>query len=592
VNLVDTAHPSQRPAEQTRQPPATPKRRFSAAIQNAANGHDRKNRKPGPEAAFWSAALQRRFGFQGGGGPEPARLPADSSPLQRPPWGATILLCGAACIALLILAAIALVRGVRVDDAQAVPSASGAHLRGDARSGGPTHRGAFHEMREMKALWQGFNRFLQTLHPVRLVALGYLSYVFGGWLLLALPFCHATVTVSALDALFTATSAVSTTGLVTVSTGNDYSIPGQVIILILIQLGGIGYMTFGSFVVLSRSAELTERRQQIGKAVFSMPEGFRIDKFIRSVIAFTCIIEAAGAYALFRCFRVADMDNPAWSAVFHSVSAFCTAGFGLYDDSFEGLRGNVPVNMILGALSYFGAIGFIVVVDAWRRLIGKTARLTLTSRIILVTTCWLSVGATILFFVAEPTIQTLPSDERLTAAMFQVMTSITTVGFNTIPIGGLSQASLFLIILLMVIGASPAGTGGGLKTTTFSAVFGVIRSALLGRRKVTFWGREIPEDRIRVAIASLGFYVGALILGCYLLALTESLPFEGLLFESASALGTVGLSTGITALLTPIGKLILIGLMFIGRLGPLAFGVALFFPPGRPDAPGKEDLAV
>jgi trk system potassium uptake protein TrkH len=172
------------------------------------------------------------------------------------------------------------------------------------------------------------------------------------------------------------------------------------------------------------------------------------------------------------------------------------------------------------------------------------------------------------------------------------MTSITTVGFDTIPIGRLSQASLFLIVLLMIVGASPAGTGGGLKTTTFTALWGVIRSSILGRQKVTFWGREIPEERIRVAIASLGFYMGALILGCYLLALTESVPFEGLLFESASALGTVGLSTGITAQLTPIGKLILIGLMFIGRLGPLAFGIALFFPQGDPDEPGREDLAV
>jgi trk system potassium uptake protein TrkH len=172
------------------------------------------------------------------------------------------------------------------------------------------------------------------------------------------------------------------------------------------------------------------------------------------------------------------------------------------------------------------------------------------------------------------------------------MTSITTVGFNTIPIGKLSQASLFLIILLMVVGASPAGTGGGLKTTTFTALWGVIRSSLLGRDKVSFWGREVPEERIRVAIASLGFYAGALILGCYLLALTESTPFEGLLFESASALGTVGLSTGITAQLTPIGKLILIVLMFIGRLGPLAFGIALFLPPGKRDDPGKEDLAI
>lgn len=448
------------------------------------------------------------------------------------------------------------------------------------------------EGRDMKSMWFGFYRFMNSLHPVRLVAFGYLSYIIVGWILLAMPFCHTQAPVSGLDALFTSTSAVSTTGLVTVSTGNNFNFTGQIVILILIQLGGIGYMTLGSFVVLSRSAVLSERRQQISKAVFCLPEDFRIDKFIRSVITFTLITETAGAVALFFAFSHAGVASPAWSAVFHCVSAFCTAGFGLYDDSFERLRGNVSVNIILGILSYLGAIGFIVFVDGWRRLIGKTVRLTLTSRIILSTTFWLSLAAIVLFFVAEPSIQSLPPYERLTAAFFQVMAAITTVGFNSIPIGAISQASLFLLILLMVIGASPSGTGGGLKTTTFTALYGVIRSSILGREKVTFWNREIPGERIRVAIASLGLYGGALILGCYLLALTESLPFEGLLFEAASALGTVGLSTGITSQLTPIGKLILIGLMFIGRLGPLSFGIALFFPPGKADEAGKEDLAV
>jgi trk system potassium uptake protein TrkH len=178
------------------------------------------------------------------------------------------------------------------------------------------------------------------------------------------------------------------------------------------------------------------------------------------------------------------------------------------------------------------------------------------------------------------------------AAVFQVMTSITTVGFNTIPIGGLSPASLFLIILLMVIGASPSGTGGGLKTTTFTALLGVIKSVIAGRLEVVFWGRAIPIERIRVAMASLVFYVMSLITGCYLLALTQTAPFEGLLFEAASALGTVGLSTGITAALTSVGKIIIIALMYLGRLGPLAFGMALFLPsPGKPHK-GTEDLAV
>lgn len=446
----------------------------------------------------------------------------------------------------------------------------------------------------MKKNKMGFVKFLDSVHPVRMVALGYLSYVMIGWLLLSLPFSHNGSAITPLDALFTSTSAVSTTGLATANIAHDFSSFGQIIILILIQLGGIGYMTFGSFIILSRSTKLSNRRKQIGETVFSMPKEFKIDKFIRSVIIFTAISETVGAISLYAIFASEGIDNPIWSAIFHSISAFCTAGFSLFDNSFEGMRGNVPVNLILGILSYLGAVGFIVFIDVWRRISGKVTKLTLTSRIIIVTTFWLTVGAVLLFFVAEPSIQTLPPYERLTASFFQVMTSITTVGFNTLPIAELSQASLFLTIILMVIGASPAGTGGGLKTTTLTALFGVTKSSLLGLRKVTFWGKEIPTVRIRIATASLGFYVIALILGGYFLALTEDAPFKEILFEVASALGTVGLSTGITALLTPFGKFIIITLMFVGRLGPLAFGIALFFPSQREtkQEEQEEDLAI
>jgi trk system potassium uptake protein TrkH len=430
------------------------------------------------------------------------------------------------------------------------------------------------------------------MHPVRFVALGYLFYMIAGGLLLWTPLTHSAGSVSFLDALFTSTSAVSTTGLVTVSTGNDYNLFGQIVILMLIQIGGIGYMTFGSFIVLSHSGKLSERRQQIGSSIFTMPAGFQIDTFIKHVIAFTLIVETLGALALFHTFVRAGLPNSAWSAVFHSISAFCTAGFGLYDTSFETLRDNTACNIILSVLSYMGAIGFIVSLDVWRRITRKSSAITLTTKVILTTTAWVSIAAMILFFIGEPSIQQLPIDKRIMAAVFQVMTSITTVGFNTIPIGALSPASLFLIILLMVIGASPSGTGGGLKTTTFTALLGVVKSVIAGRLEVLFWGRAIPIERVRVAMASLVFYVMSLITGCYLLALTQPAPFEGLLFEAASALGTVGLSTGITAALTSVGKIIIIALMYLGRLGPLAFGMALFLPSPAKAHKGMEDLAV
>ena len=428
------------------------------------------------------------------------------------------------------------------------------------------------------------------LHPAKIVMLGYLSYMIVGWLLLCLPFAQREK-VSAMDSLFIATSAVSTTGLVTVSIADSYNLFGQIVILLLIQLGGLGYMTVGSFVVLSKKTELTSLRADIGQVVFSLPATFRIDKFIRSVMLFTLIIEMIGATFLYFLFARHGVEQPLWSAVFHSISAFCTAGFSLYNSSFEAFSADFWLNATIAMLSYLGAIGFIVCVDVWRMLKGKIKAITLTSKIILWTTFCLTVGGTLLLFLTEPSIQQLSPEKRLLAAVFQGMTSITTVGFNTIPIGGLSKASLLVIIVLMIIGASPSGTGGGLKSTTFTAILGVMKSAVNGRKEVLFWGSRIPRERILTAVASLGLYLSALMVGLFLLELTETFSFEAILFEAASALGTVGLSVGITGDLSSLGKIIIIVLMYCGRLGPLTFSVALFLKsPDKPEDDG--DLAV
>ena len=437
----------------------------------------------------------------------------------------------------------------------------------------------------------GVRGFLLGLHPTKLVVLGYLSYVVVGWALLCLPFARR-VAVGANDNLFTAMSAVSTTGLVTVSISDSYTPFGQGVVLVLIQLGGVGYMTFGSCLVLSRKKELTSTRGGIGQTVFSLPQSFRIDKFIRSVIVFTAVIETAGALALYGIFRAAGDPSPAWNAVFHSVSAFCTAGFSLFNASFESYADHAGLNLVIAGLSYLGAVGFIVCVDCWRRFTGKVQRITLTSKIILWSTFWLSLLGTLLILVGEPTLRELPPGQRLVAAFFQSMTAMTTVGFNTVSIGELSKATLLLLTVLMVIGASPSGTGGGLKSTTFTAILGVMRSALRGHGEVRFWGRSVPAERVWTAVAGLGFYLLLLIAGTYLLELTESAPSDQLLFEAASALGTVGLSTGVTAGLTGLGKLIVTFLMFCGRLGPLTFGMALFFRSGFQGEQEDADLAV
>jgi trk system potassium uptake protein TrkH len=424
---------------------------------------------------------------------------------------------------------------------------------------------------------------LERISPTRFIMLGYLSYVVIAWLILCLPFARSQP-VSWLDNLFTSVSALSTTGLVTVSTSGSYNLFGQAVILLIIQIGGIGYMTIGSFIVFSRIGFLPDRRLDIALAAFSIPAGLRIEHLIRGVILFTIIIEAVGATALYFAFQHAGVHAPLWTSIFHSVSAFCTAGFSLYDSSMEAYRNDLWINTILGVLSYLGAIGFIVCVDVSRRVIGKTNRITLTTKIILVSTFWLTTVGVLLFFFGEPSIQSLNIRDRLLAAIFQVMTSLTTVGFNSIPISQLSQASLFLLILFMIIGASPSGTGGGLKTTTVSALFGAMRSAIKGTERVYFWNKEVPPARVLLAMANLGFYSGSLIIGCYLLSLFDTHEFEKILFEVASALGTVGLSTGITPQLTDVGKSIIIVLMFIGRVSPLAFGLSLAVGGKPPDS--------
>jgi trk system potassium uptake protein TrkH len=387
-------------------------------------------------------------------------------------------------------------------------------------------------------------------------------------------------------------SAVSTTGLVTVSVSDTYTSVGQVVVLLLIQFGGLGYMTFGSFVLLSGKKPLSETRLSIGRTVFSLPESFRLDKFVRSVMAFTVVIEAVGAVLLFFALRRVGAPDPLWSAVFHSVSAFCTAGFSLYNSSFEAYAGDFWLNAIISVLSYAGAIGFIVFVDCWRVFRRKVDALTLTSKIIISTSAWLLVIGTLAIFLGEPSLADLRVEDRLLRSFFQAMTAMTTVGFNTVPIGGLSYATLLVLMVLMVIGASPAGTGGGLKSTTLTAVIGVVRSALRGASEVRFWGRVVPPGRVSTAVASLAFYLFMLLLGTYLLELTQPFGFERNLFEAASAIGTVGLSTGITADLTPFGKIVVILLMFVGRLGVLTFGMALFLRSPGAHRSADGDLAV
>ena len=452
---------------------------------------------------------------------------------------------------------------------------------------------------------------LHRIQPVKVVLIGYLSYLLIGWLLLSLPFAWQSAPVPAIDNLFVSASAMSTTGLSTVNPPQAYSFWGELIILGLMQVGGLGYMTLGSFVILAGAERLSKFRQGVTRVAFTLPNGFQLGKFLGNVVAFTLIVELVGAAALYVAFRQAGVGllaGPgddigasgtgqwfvAWAAIFHSVSAFCTAGFSIFPDSLEAYRDNLPINFIVSALSLIGALGFIVLSDFFWTLTGSRRRITLTSRIILRFSLWILVIGTIALFLCDQSIHELPPSQRLLTAFFQVMSSMTTVGFNSHPIGEMSLASAWLLCVIMLVGASPSGTGGGLKTTSVSALLATMRSVIKGRDQITFWGQRVPRARLDTAFAALGFYVLFILIGGFGLMLTEAAGeanFEDLTFEVFSALGTVGISRGITADLSPLGKLVITALMFVGRLGPLTLGLALFSSDRRP-LRGEDDLAV
>lgn len=435
---------------------------------------------------------------------------------------------------------------------------------------------------------------LTAQDPLRLVVFGYVSYIMIGWGLLCLPWSQEVPgAASVLDHLFTATSAISTTGLATVPTGSTYSWLGEVVVAGLIQFGGLGYMTMSSCLLMALAGGRIESwRERVGAVSLMMPPGFDFRRFLNLTVGYSLTIECVGAILLYPHLAAAGAEAPLWQAVFHSISTFCTAGFGLYPDSFESLRADRGLNLVLIALSYLGAIGFVVVYDAWQSLLRRRPAVTLTTKLILGSTAAISVVGTALLALHEPTLQALPSGERWLSAWFQVMSASTTVGFNTVPIGALSGASLFLLTIVMIIGASPAGTGGGLKTTTFTALWAVMLAVVRRRDRPTLFGRELPVVRIRAAVASLLLYSLTLAGGIYALAAVQpESVLADQVFECISALGTVGLSRGLTPSLDAAGKWIVIVLMFVGRVGPLGLGMTFFQPRVPPPVPEEDFVA-
>jgi len=429
------------------------------------------------------------------------------------------------------------------------------------------------------------------LRPSQQLVVGFALYAVLGTLLLWLPFAQKEPA-APIDNLFNVVSAISTTGLTTNSISGTYTLFGQAVLLALFQFGGIGFMTLSSMFILARGGTLSEQRLGVLRAGFPVPHYFVMHRFVVQVVIFTAICEAAGTLLLWLRFSAADVPRPLWSAVFHSVSAFATAGFSLNNDSMERFAADPVINIVLGALAYLGAIGFIVVQDAWYSFKLRERMLTFTSKVILTMTAAVFIGGTLLLYILEPSLRHLPPGERLLASAFQTMTASSTAGFNSIPIGAMSVPGLAVLMIAMLIGASPSGTGGGIKTTSVSALLANLFSVLKGRDKTVWLGHEVPMPRILYATAAATVYLMGLALGVLVLGVTERHEFLPIVFEAASAIGTVGLSMGITADLSTLGKLTIIVLMFAGRAGPLTIGLSLLRPqPATPTLP-RDDLAV
>ena len=431
-----------------------------------------------------------------------------------------------------------------------------------------------HRPRRLVALAR-FRMFLLRTPPARLLVAGYLSYVLIGWGLLMLPVAQEHP-VGAIDGLFIAASAISTTGLATVDTGTSFTFWGELVVLLLIQAGGLGYMTIGSFAYLSLSRRLSGLRVHTTRATFGLPSTISPAVFIRSVVLFTLFVEAAGAFALTVMFYHRGVPDFLWQAIFHSVSSFCTAGFSLFATSMEAYKADPAVLLTISALSILGSVGFLIVVDIWAWTVGRAARLGFTSIVILKMTAWLIGVGTVVVVIADPVIAAMPLGTRLLNGFFQAMTASTTVGFNTVPVGQMGIAALFALIVLMLIGASPAGTGGGFKTTSAAVLAALVRSTLRGRGQVQLYGQAISEDRVHLAASAFAHYLSAMSLALFALLIVDpGATFEATLFEAVSAMSTVGLSMGMTGSLSDAGKLIVTFLMFAGRVGFLTFGVAI-----------------
>lgn len=403
-----------------------------------------------------------------------------------------------------------------------------------------------------------------------------------GTALLLLPASTVSRRIGLVEALFTATSAVCVTGLVVVDTATYFTKLGQIIILCLIQLGGLGIMTFSTMILLAAGRRISFQDKILVQESFlpAAPKDFRT--LIRNVFIMTGLIEMAGAGLLFiRFSQLFPWPQALFDSLFHSIAAFCNAGFSTFSQNLEGFTGDILVNLTIVGLIILGGLGFLVIQEVFyfSRPAKEKRRFhfSLHSKLALSLTASLIIFSFLLFFWLENSsgLSNLGWKEKILASLFQVVTP-RTAGFNTIDLESLKTASVFLLIGLMFIGASPGSTGGGIKTITIGVVLAFLRSKIMAREKVNVFYRTIPTECLTRAFTLIFLALSWIGVASFLLlAAQPGAMMKEVLFEVFSAFGTVGLSLGITPELTPLGKIIIVVTMYVGRIGPLSLLAAL-----------------
>ncbi|GIW77165.1 MAG: potassium transporter TrkH [Phycisphaerae bacterium] len=428
---------------------------------------------------------------------------------------------------------------------------------------------------------------ISRLSAPQLFVLSFAGLVLFGTLgLKLLPGLYTDESLGWLDALFTATSAVCVTGLIVVDTSTYFTLWGQAFLLLLFQLGGLGILSFTSLILVSLGKRLSLRHETVTMNTAEIAPHVEQKHLLRNVILFTFGIEAVGALLLYLCTGPqVGWREAIWPAIFHSVSAFCNAGFSTNSDSLMQIHSNIPALWIISLLIIAGGIGFLTLEELYllqrEKRRGKRFRISLHSRLVLVTTAVLIVSGIVVFFLLEwnHTFRDMPMIEKFHNALF-MSAAARTAGFNTIDYSQATVGTNFFTILLMSIGGAPASTAGGLKVTTLAIIALVAWSRIRGRTHTSIADRTIPESTIQRAIGLFAIVFSLMTLSIFALCIgitqdRGNQDFLAYMFEAVSAFNTVGLSMGVTSSLSNSDRILTICLMFVGRVGPLVFAAAL-----------------